>query len=216
MDSWSRLYKVILWTGMTTNAFALSIGLKRSENLYQIKKGNNDISRDLADQITIIYCNISKSWLLTGEGSMFINETEEVQKEELPLNGIPFYGSKPLASILLNENEEKSKPLHYIIVPELESCDLAITCVGNSMLPDISSGSILTLKEIDLKSLLSGEVYCIVTNNFSAVRIVRTLEDDTKVRLIPKNIKDFDETVLNKQDILRIFLVKGVITLRIL
>jgi Peptidase S24-like len=216
MDSWSRLHKVILWSGMTTNAFALSIGLKRSENLYQIKKGNNDISRDLADQITIIYCNISKSWLLTGEGSMFINETEEVQKEELPLNGIPFYGSIPLASILLNENEEKSKPLHYIIVPELESCDLAITCVGNSMLPDISSGSILTLKEIDLKSLLSGEVYCIVTNNFSTVRIVRTLEDDTKVRLIPKNIKDFDETVLNKQDILRIFLVKGVITLRIL
>ena len=51
-EKWRRLERVIKWTGLSINSFALTIGLKRSENLYQIKKGNNGISRDLAELIT--------------------------------------------------------------------------------------------------------------------------------------------------------------------
>ena len=40
----------------------MSIGLKRAENLYQIKKGNNSISKELAELITIKYCNINNSF----------------------------------------------------------------------------------------------------------------------------------------------------------
>jgi len=36
---WLRLEEVINYSGMSVNAFALHIGLLRSENLYQIKKG---------------------------------------------------------------------------------------------------------------------------------------------------------------------------------
>ena len=71
MNSWNRLQKVIDWSGLSVNSFAKSIGLKRAENLYQIKKGNNSISKELSELVTIKYCNISKSWLLTGEGEMF-------------------------------------------------------------------------------------------------------------------------------------------------
>lgn len=67
-EKWHRLEQVIKWTGLSINAFALHIGLKRSENLYQIKKGNNGISHDLAELITAKYPSISKGWLLTGEG----------------------------------------------------------------------------------------------------------------------------------------------------
>ncbi|MCC8018825.1 MAG: hypothetical protein LIO85_03515 [Rikenellaceae bacterium] len=49
--------------------FAQSIGLKRGENLYQIKRGNNGISRQLAERIVEYFPKISKSWLLTGEGN---------------------------------------------------------------------------------------------------------------------------------------------------
>src|SRR5690606_30886907 len=73
--SWVRLKKVIDWSGLSTNAFAQTIGLKRAENLYQIKKGNYSISKELADKITSKYDNINKLWLLTGEGQMFTQET---------------------------------------------------------------------------------------------------------------------------------------------
>ena len=34
---WNRLKKVIDWSRLSVNAFAKHIGLKRAENLYQIK-----------------------------------------------------------------------------------------------------------------------------------------------------------------------------------
>ena len=66
MDNWQRIDSVIRWANMTINYFALYIGLPRGENLYQIKKGNNGISRNLADKIVTKFPEISLAWLLTG------------------------------------------------------------------------------------------------------------------------------------------------------
>ena len=85
LDTWHRLERVIKWTGLSVNSFALNIGLKRSENLYQIKKGNNGISRDLATLITTKYPSVSKAWLLTGEGEMFVEQmTASVSQTGVP------------------------------------------------------------------------------------------------------------------------------------
>lgn len=51
-SDWKRLEEVIAATGHTVNAFARHIGLPRGENLYQIKRGNNGISCDVAKRIT--------------------------------------------------------------------------------------------------------------------------------------------------------------------
>ena len=47
--NWQRIEMVIQQSKMTANAFARHIGLPRGENLYQIKKGNNGISLDVAN-----------------------------------------------------------------------------------------------------------------------------------------------------------------------
>ena len=65
MDNWQRIDSVIRWANMTINYFALYIGLPRGENLYQIKKGNNGISRNLADKIVTKFPEVSLAWLLT-------------------------------------------------------------------------------------------------------------------------------------------------------
>lgn len=88
LDTWHRLERVIKWTGLSVNSFALNIGLKRSENLYQIKKGNNGISRDLATLITTKYPSVSKAWLLTGEGEMFVEQVAASASQA----GVPYYG----------------------------------------------------------------------------------------------------------------------------
>lgn len=75
MTDWQRLEQVIKWTGLSTNAFATGIGLKRSENLYQIKRGNNRISKNLAELIVRKYGSVNRAWLLTGEGEMLDGAT---------------------------------------------------------------------------------------------------------------------------------------------
>jgi hypothetical protein len=64
-----RLRIVLQYSGERTyNALALRLGLKRSENLYRIRKGYNGISMDLALRIRNICPSLSLSWLLGGEG----------------------------------------------------------------------------------------------------------------------------------------------------
>lgn len=67
---WERLYAVILWAEMNPNSFAKQLGYPKAETLYRIKRGLNGISRNLADRIVLSFPNISKGWLLSGEGSM--------------------------------------------------------------------------------------------------------------------------------------------------
>ena len=75
-DCWKRIEAVIKMSRMTTNAFARHIGLARSENLYQIKRGNNGVSLDVANRIVAKFPEVSKLWLLTGDGPMLNGKTE--------------------------------------------------------------------------------------------------------------------------------------------
>ena len=61
-----------MWSNHTINSFAHQIGLARAENLYQIKRGNYGISFRIADMIVERFPEISKPWLLTGEGEMLV------------------------------------------------------------------------------------------------------------------------------------------------
>ncbi len=79
--SWQRLQAVIEHSRIqSVSAFTRHIGINKPENLYQIRRGNNGISKELAKTICGCFPEISMGWLLTGEGSMILGE--ERQKEE--------------------------------------------------------------------------------------------------------------------------------------
>ncbi len=70
---WKRIEAVIIAHGFTSvNAFARHIGLRRAENLYQIRRGNNKISPRLAATIAHHFPEVSQGWLITGEGQMML------------------------------------------------------------------------------------------------------------------------------------------------
>ena len=131
LDTWHRLERVIKWTGLSVNSFALNIGLKRSENLYQIKKGNNGISRDLATLITTKYPSVSKAWLLTGEGEMFVEQVAASASQA----GVPYYGMDILAAV---DETVLPSPQFYISIPIFDNCDIAAQNIGTAMLPERS------------------------------------------------------------------------------
>lgn len=197
-------------SGLSINAFALSIGLKRAENLYQIRKGNHDISRDLARKVTSKYPQVNEAWLLTGKGEMRAGETAASSRK------IPLYDSG-FEELDLRGDKLSIEPLYYIEVPTLSGGDFATVNYGNSMEPDIPAGAIVTLKEINPSALLPGEMYLVVTPGYSTIKCVMNYPDDPgKFRLIPKNTTEYGEAVIDKRDIRRLFLVKGVISTKIL
>jgi len=206
MKSWDRLQQVVEWSGLSINAFAISIGLKRAENLYQIKKGKHGISIDLTNKITDKYPDISASWLLVGEGDM-------LHRPLVKRNIIPLYLSdfRDIKNGLKVEDAA-----YYIEVPSLSDSDFAAVCMGNSMEPDIPAGAFVVLKQIEPTAFLPGEIYFVVTESYSTLRKIRSVEgNEKKVRLIPSNLQDYDEMLIDMNMILQLFIVKGVISTRV-
>ncbi len=194
---------------MSVNAFALNIGLKRSENLYQIKKGNHGISKELANTITEKYPAISKSWLLTGEGSMFKDSKDDPNYRAD--RGVPFY-NVDIASIVEFKHQQQLKPIYYIDVPMFYECDFAALSTNNAMSPDIPAGAIVILKEHAVDKILPGESYLIVTDNFAGIRTIRNHAlDPGQIRLVPKNLADYDEITIGLSDVKVLYMVKGII-----
>ena len=76
-NNWERLERVIAHTGLSANAFALSIGMQRSENIYHIKRGAFGISEELAERITSCFPEINPTWLLSGVGDRLLANTSD-------------------------------------------------------------------------------------------------------------------------------------------
>lgn len=207
MTSWQRLEQVVKWAGTSTNKFALGIGLKRSENLYQIKRGAFGISKELSSLITKKYPQISRSWLITGEGQML---TGAAAAGIDPETAVPFYNID--ATQVPSMDLQATTPRFYLSVPSVSKADFAAQCVGNSMHPEIPNGSIVILKKADIETFLPGSPYMIVTKDFATIKALRIVAGDpNKLLLVPRNVADFDEMVLDKVKIKKLYAVKAVI-----
>ncbi len=206
MTPWQRLEQVIKWSGYSTNKFAQIIGLKRSENLYQIKRGSFGVSKELSSLITTKYPQINRSWLLTGDGEMMVGVSAAGIDPDMV---IPFYNVD--ATHFSQIEDEKTQPLYNISLPI--AADFAVQCTGSSMAPDIPNGATVVLKKIELDMLLPGMPYLVVTKDYSTIRTVRSFSsDNNKLVLQPKNLQDFDEVVVPKSTILKIYSIKAVIS----
>ena len=66
-----RLELLFVTYNTNANQLAKDLGKKRSQGIYDVLNGKVGISQRLSDLIISMYDNVNKSWLLTGEGSMF-------------------------------------------------------------------------------------------------------------------------------------------------
>lgn len=76
---WQRIEKVLKYADMSANYFAKYIGLARGENLYQIKRGRNRISLDVAQKIHRKFPRFSISWLMCGEPELIDNNRDTIK-----------------------------------------------------------------------------------------------------------------------------------------
>ncbi len=198
-NNWLRIEAVIKWANMSTNYFARYIGLARGENLYQIKRGNNGISLDVADRIVAKFPQIDKLWLLTGEGQMFSDDSMRGPQ-------IPYYDVDVEQGIA---NLDRLEAQCNLIVPPVGGCDLAMSYTGRAMGDCVPPGPILLLKAVDRDAIIPGEEYVIVCRKIVTLRIVRAAEEEGKVRLVAGDREHYDDIVLNDSDILSVYKVKG-------
>ncbi len=204
LTNWERLESVIKWANMSTNYFARHIGLLRGENLYQIKRGNNGISRNLADMIVKAFPEINLLWLLTGEGQMFA-------EPEIAGDGIPFYNIDVESNI---RSIEDLDPLSVMAMPMHVDGDLAMLYSGRAMGDIIPPNTIVLLKKILPETIIPGGEYVVLTKNVVTLRIVcfdnnftEGLAYGDRLRLVSADGGKFNDIYLNRDEIEKVYKV---------
>lgn len=189
---------------MSVNAFALNIGLRRSENLYQIKRGNNGISKELAETIVVRYPNISKGWILAGEGEMFCNGPSKDPAQK----SICFF-NRDISFVAMHLEELEADD--QIWFRRFDGCSFAGLYLGESMTPEIPPGAVVIVKEETVDNIIPGGIYVIISDLFNGIRYVRSGSAAGRLRLVAANKDAFDEIEMDTDRIKKILSVQGII-----
>ncbi len=192
---WDRLRQVIEWAGMTVNAFALHIGMSRSEVLYHVKRGQNAISRNVADMIVAKFPQVSRTWLLTGSGAMLAGDESQRM--------IPCYDCE-FSMLALTPNSQQITS--YVSIPGMEGVDLALVYHEDDMSPSIPRGTMLFLGKIDLQEAVFGEEYMFVCQKNVTLRSMHACDDPSCLRLVAAN-DVYGEQIVATADIREVYAV---------
>lgn len=181
-----------------------------------LSKLRHEPSRDKMDQISRAFPDLNIGWLLTGEGEMLKSATAAPTTTE---NGVPFYDMDVTASITESFNDVREEVQYYINFPPLNDCDAAFPVYGDSMVPDFYPGEVILVREIrNVDSMLWGEPYLVITNadcdNLRTIKNVYLSEDRQKFILRATNPRYAGDTIVPRDSVLKIFLVKGKVNRR--
>lgn len=184
-----------------TVSCGLSVGL-----LGKARRGDSDLGKKAIDKILSFYQDLNRVWLLTGEGEMLKESTDAT----VPHNRIRYWVDVDATAggITLFDDQVTTKYID-LDIPEFRDCTDAVNLYGDSMLPLYKSGQIIILKEWMESFIDYGNVYLVITKKGNRmVKYLRKGSDAQHVLCVSEN-KDFDPFEIEKDNILRLYLVKG-------
>lgn len=213
-----RLKEIRLAKKMTLQEFYSPIA-KHVNNFSPIENGARKIGKRLAEEVIKEY-NINEAWLASGIGNVFMEE--QVTHKILPAHieaaeGVPYININ-LSDFPSGEfNLLHEKPEYYVNFRPFNDCDAYLPVYGDSMYPKYASGEIIAVREIPNKEIIQwGEAYLVITdeqaNNITTVKLLFEHNNESKIVLRASNPNFKGDTILDREAIRRLFIVKGKIT----
>lgn len=165
MEASERIEALRRYTGMNYVEMAKKMDIKRSQTFTDIRKGKNQISRQLALKVVAAFPEIRHEWIMFGEGSMTKQEAA---------NNVPLY-------------ESRIQDTNRLGVINVGSCFPGAEAVlrndSNAMI-EYPKGAMLVLRKVlDNLLLVPGKDYVVSTVEFTAVKRVQRGSDGLHVSL---------------------------------
>ena len=182
----------------------LSVGL-----LNQAKRGKSDLGSKAIDKILSKYQDLSRVWLLTGEGSMLSQPVTSSPRSPVPVYDID-------VTCGLSETRTYSDmPLEgYIDIPSISRDAIVVKTHGDSMLPTVHDGDYVAIRRIDTWDyIMFGNIYVVDLPNYRAMKRIRKGSDDNHIILRSDN-DDYDDVEVPKADIRSLWVVENIISIK--
>lgn len=204
-----RFLQYLDFKGITENKATVECGLAQGL-LHQAKSGKSDLGAKTIEKVLICYQDLNKTWLLTGEGEMLTTSTATPVKNYK--FGVPYYNVDFIGGFDLVYNDQTIAPEYLIDFAPYNTATCWCNITGHSMEPEISSGDIIALKEINDPSFLPfGEIYAIVAiNGQRTVKRIGPASTPDCYALIPSNKSpEYGVQEIPKNYIYKIYQVLG-------
>lgn len=208
-----RLAQFIDFQNISVRAFEKKISA--SDGMIRRAISNNtDIQSKWISNIADNYPDLNIDWLITGKGTMLIQDNyphtvKTPAFESNPETGIPLISTSGFAGFGQITFQDLQIE-HYYDVPEFKQADFLIRMKGNSMYPKYSSGDIIACAIVKETLFFQwNKIYAVLTNS-QGVLIKRV-----KKSTLPDNILMFSDNAAYDpfdvpiRDILKIALVIG-------
>ena len=162
-----RIEAIIEHYGINAQRLASMIGAKTKQSIYNLLKGQTrTISAEMQQKIVDAFPEISRLWLITGEGQMLIgsppNNPDTASCELVPL--IPFAACAGSFADYLGEGVSL-RQCEMVVTP-VKGCSLAIDVTGDSMEPDFPNGCRVFVRKLEDMSFVPwGHTFVVDTDN---------------------------------------------------
>lgn len=196
------------YKGLNDNQVTTQLGLSNGL-LGKSRKENRDLSSKVIEQILSHYEDLSKVWLITGEGEMLITQgLEENGGLSLPLVPIDAIGG----ALSGTNGQWMEYDAEKYIVPAFRSCDFLIRVDGDSMYPKYQKGDIVACKKVPLTDIWFqwGKVYVVDTRQGALIKYVEPGNDNEHITLASENQR-YKPFLLPLDELNGVAIVKGLI-----
>ena len=221
MNAKERIEAILDYYNINAKAFSERLEMDRAQAIYDILSGKTkSITEKMAIKIISVFSEISKSWLMSGDGEMLngsIHKFELHTDEERTTQKVPVYELEATAGFSALYRDLPCLAADYITIPNLPPVDGAIYTRGDSMAPLIESGDIIIFKKVVLctDNILWGNIYIvsytIEGDDYTVLKYIRHSSKDGYIRLESFNSR-YDPQDIPIYSIRALALVKASVT----
>lgn len=207
-----RVKEVQVHSGLNQRDFADKIRVSYT-TVNEVLNNKKGPGMNVMQGIAFAFVDISKEWLLTGNGSMKVNDqinSNEGQKFE-KLVTIPYYpeiNASAGLGFLADNSLNFSLP---ISIPNVDA-QAFINVFGDSMCPKYCSGDIIGVKEIGKEFVMYGHAYVIhMTDGEAYLKYIKKGRDEEHWILASEN-PQHEPQEFHLSTIYKVYIIKVVIS----
>ncbi len=133
-------------------------------------------------------------------------------------HGVPYYDIDVNATVISSFSDVREDPEFYVDYRPFNDCSAYVPVYGDSMYPRFASGEVIAVKQVFNPEYLQwGEAHLVITDsNTNNMRVIKTIHpcdhDNSKIILRSTNPNFKGDTVIPKESILSLYIVKGKVT----
>ena len=183
MEVKERIKAILDYNHLSVNDFSEKIQVKTKQAIYDLLSGKTkSISSTMENKILSKFKDVSRSWLLTGEGEMLrdgvsAEKTVDDEKENKAYT-IPLLPVSAQGGSLSNFAESVRESDCEKIISPIKGADFAMPVAGDSMAPEYLAGSQIFIKKINERAFIDwGRVYVLDTCNGTVIKRVYPTDD---------------------------------------